>query len=203
MPVVTEYVTYLAVNIGSGYRAHPLWTAVDDEFYSIRDFNVYDAIATADYGPPVTRADLLDITNDPDPVLLPNDRGWRLGMVQSSGEKVLAESFTFNNSVFFTSFAPNGSAASCVAGPGINRLYRVDVRDGSPTENLDDSEDDTNLTEEDRNIELDQGGIAPEPIFIFPEDEKGEPVVCVGVECLDPEFGGNAIRTYWFQDETQ
>ncbi|MBT8444049.1 MAG: PQQ-binding-like beta-propeller repeat protein, partial [Gammaproteobacteria bacterium] len=203
VPVVTEHSSYLAVNIGSGYRAHPLWTAIDDEFYSIRDFNVFDAIPTADYDPPVTRADLLDITYDPDPVLFPTDAGWRMGMVTNPGEKVLAESFTFNNQVFFTSFSPNTGQSTCIAGPGLNRLYRVNVRDGSPVENLDESEDDTELTEEDRSTELDQGGIAPEPIFIFPEDEKGEPVVCVGVECLDPGFDGNAIRTYWFQDETQ
>ncbi len=79
----------------------------------------------------------------------------------------------------------------------------MSVRDGSPTTNLDQSVDDTVLTEEDRYVELDQGGIAPEPIFVFPEDLKGEPVVCVGVECFDPGFGGNAVRTYWFQDETQ
>ena len=203
VPVVTEHLTYLAVNIGSGYRAHPMWTAIDDEFYSIRDFNVFNAVESADYGPPVTRADLLDITNDTDPVLLPTDAGWRLGMVQDSGEKVLAESFTFNNQVFFTSFSPNNTGAACIAGPGTNRLYRVSVRDGSPVINLDESTDETDLTEEDRYVQLDQGGIAPEPIFVFPEDLKGEPVACVGVECFDPGFDGNAIRTYWFQDETQ
>jgi len=203
VPVITEYGTYLSINIGSGYRAHPLWSAIDDEFYSIRDFNVYNAVKTADYGPPVTRAELVDITNNVDPVMLPTDAGWRLGMVRSSGEKVLAESFTFNNQVFFTSFAPNTGAASCVAGPGLNRLYRVSVRDGAPTNNLDESTDEEELTEEDRSTELEQGGIAPEPIFVFPEDLKGEPVVCVGVECFDPGFDGNAIRTYWFQDEAQ
>jgi type IV pilus assembly protein PilY1 len=203
VPVITEHSTYLTVNVGSGYRAHPLSTVEDDEFFSVRDFNVFGVIDTDDYGPPVMRDDLIDITDDPDPELLTTDPGWRLGLDLSAGEKVLSESFTFNNQIFFTTFSPNAGGASCVAGPGINRLYRVNVRDGSPAENQDGSEDDTELTVEDRHTDLDQGGIAPEPIFVFPEDLKGEPVVCIGVECFDPGFGGNAIRTYWLQDETQ
>lgn len=200
--VITKDKTYLSINIGSGYRAHPLWSAIEDEFYSIRDFDFFNVIKTADYGTPTKRSDLIDITNDVDPIMAPTDPGWRLTL--GASEKVLSESFTFNGQVFFTSFTPNSNAnTTCVAGPGTNRLYRVDVRDGKPVVNFDEAADSEELTEEDRRTDLDQGGIAPEPVFVFPEDLKGKPAVCIGVECLDPDFDGNAVRTYWFQDETQ
>ncbi len=66
---------YLTVNLGSGFRAHPLDTTVDDEFYSIRDFNPFNVVLTADYPAPLTRADLIDITDLSHPALLPADAG--------------------------------------------------------------------------------------------------------------------------------
>jgi type IV pilus assembly protein PilY1 len=195
---------YLTVNLGSGFRAHPLDTTVDDEFYSIRDFNPFNAVLTADYPAPLTRADLIDITDLSHPTLLPSDAGWRLSMGVGTGEKIMADSFTFSGEIFFTSFTPSSSAvASCVLSAGLNKLYRVSLFDGSPTNNLDQSVDDTILTEEDRTENLKQGGISPEPVFIFTDDNEGDPDVCIGAECFDPGFDENAIRTYWFQDETQ
>jgi type IV pilus assembly protein PilY1 len=202
--VVADDQLYLTVNIGSGFRAHPLDTMIDDEFYSIRDFHPFDVIASADYTSPVTRADLIDITNLNHPSLLAADAGWRLSMGVGTGEKIMAESFTFSGEIFFTSFTPDaGVGASCVLSAGLNKLYRISLLDGSPTTNLDQSVDDTVLTETDRTINLKQGGISPEPVFIFTDDMEGDPVVCIGAECLDPGFDENAVRTYWFQDETQ
>ena len=64
-----------------------------------------------------------------------------------------------------------------------------------------------------RGMELKQGGIAPRPTFLFPspadpENCQGEecappPVGCVGVECFDPGFANNPVRTLWTQDGVQ
>jgi type IV pilus assembly protein PilY1 len=203
VPVINDDLFFYAINLGSGYRAHPLDAQIDDEFYSVRDYNVFGTILTEDYGPPLLKTDLEDITTDPNPELLPDVKGWRLSMVQSAGEKVLSKSFTFQNSVFFTSFTPSAAANACVAATGLNRLYRVDVVDGSPVTNLDDPIDDgEELTEEDRIQELQQGGIAPKPVFLFPRDRSDEPIVCIGVECLDPGMTNDLVRTFWTQDGT-
>jgi type IV pilus assembly protein PilY1 len=203
VPVINEDLFFYAINMGSGYRAHPLDAQIDDEFFSVRDYNVFGAIDTDDYGPPLLKTDLEDITTDANPELPPDVKGWRLGMVQAAGEKVLSKSFTFQNAVFFTSFTPAAAANACVAASGLNRLYRVDVVDGSPTTNLDDPIDDPDdLTEEDRIQELQQGGIAPKPVFLFPRDRSDEPIVCIGVECLDPGMDNDLVRTFWTQDGT-
>ena len=55
---------------------------------------------------------------------------------------------------------------------------------------------------------LKQGGIAPSPTILFPSpdpdcegDECKEPeLLCVGVECFDPGFENNPVRTLWTQD---
>ena len=202
--LVVDDELYLTVSLGSGFRAHPLDTTIDDEFYSIRDFNPFNVVLSADYPAPLTRAELIDITNLNHPTLLPSDAGWRLAMGAGTGEKIMADSFTFSGEIFFTSFEPNGGVgASCSLSAGLNKLYRISLFDGSPTTNLDQSVDDTILTEEDRTENLKQGGISPEPVFIFTEDQEGDPDVCIGAECFDPGFDENATRTYWFQDETQ
>ena len=60
-----------------------------------------------------------------------------------------------------------------------------------------------------RVVELEQSGIAPAPVFLFPshwdpdcvgEECKTRPVACVGVECLDPDFDNIPVRTLWTQD---
>ena len=76
--------------------------------------------------------------------------GWRLDL--PTGEKVLAQSRTFQEKVFFTSYSPNtsGTANACVPQRGTNKLYIVNVEDGKPPYNLDKVGSDTDLTIEDR-----------------------------------------------------
>ncbi len=203
VPVISNDRLILTVNLGSGYRAHPLDATIEDEFFSVRDYKVFDIIPTDGYGPPLTRSELVDITTEPNPTLDPDVDGWRLRMVESSGEKILSQSFTFQGAIFFSSFSPGNAANQCVASSGLNRLYRVNVLDGSPNTNLDQPVDDgEELTVEDRFIELQQGGIAPRPVFLFPRDRSDRPVACIGVECLDPGINNDLVRTFWTQDGT-
>jgi type IV pilus assembly protein PilY1 len=204
VPVVTQGTYYLTINLGSGFRAHPLDTATSDAFYSIRDFRVLEVIDSDDYLPPLRTTALVDVTNNPDPTLLISDRGWRLRLVQAPGEKVLNRSMTFQNTVFFTSFSPGAPANSCIAGQGVNRLYQVNVSSGAAVTNLDQSIDEPGdpLTVADRSVVLQQRGIAPEAVFIFPDDAAEQPALCIGVECLPPQVESELVRTFWTQDGT-
>jgi hypothetical protein len=127
--------------------------------------------------------------------------------VQSVGEKVVSESRTFNNTVFFDSFTPGNAANVCTASGGSNRLYEVSVLDGRPVTNLDTAPDpnnpNNNLTLTDRFRSLKQGGLAPEPVFLFPQDQPDRPIACIGVECFPPGFSNVPKRTLWSQTGTE
>jgi len=209
--------SYLSLNIGSGHRAHPLDTVTNDWFFSVRDFNVFSAIKTEDYGTPVVFTDLADITDNISPVLLSGDPGWRLKLEAAAGEKVLTESLTFKGTTIFTSFTPSPPVSSCTAasnGVGTNRLYRVSVTNGSPDVNL----PDTPTDKTDRYRTLKQGGIAPGPVIFFTdhdndgdeapgnlgiENGKTEADCFIGTESGGCGFTDNFVPTYWFQDETR
>ncbi len=202
---------FLAINIGSGYRAHPLDTDVDDEFFSIRDFRSTEIIPTSQYDsqafPLILRSDLIDITAIADATLDPTDLGWRLGMVQSDGEKILGQSLTINNVLLFNSFAPLDAMQSCLPSGGLNRNYRVSILDGNALTNLDQSTDPDNLTPRDRFVEGHIGAPVSDPVFI-PGDEG-----CSGLDCLDGESdfpgvdtdglpGPEVNTTYWYVVES-
>ncbi|TDJ44001.1 MAG: hypothetical protein E2O52_09320 [Gammaproteobacteria bacterium] len=204
--IIDANTIFIAINIGSGYRAHPLNTATHDEFYSVRDFHSREVLASNVYGterhPVLTREDLLDITDNLTPDLATTAPGWRLAMVQSDGEKILSSSLTISNVLFFNSFTPAASAGSCLPGGGLNRLYRISVLDGAALTNLDQSADDENYTPEDRFVggAFNQVPLAP---MLGPDG------VCSGLNCFDGEDaygvggglpGPRANSTYWFPD---
>ncbi len=202
VPVVTNSKLFLAINIGSGYRAHPLDSLADDQFFSVRDFRPFAQLSNADFDNPYTVDQLVDVTNNVNAVLDPLEAGWRLQLVRGAGEKSLSESVTFANTVFFTSFQPNNLGNACGPSSGTNRVYQVAVLNGRPQTNLDGSVDD-DLTDTDRFVTLQQGGIAPRPVFLFPDDlPPGEgPVVLSGGETVPNPPGGNIIRSFWLQRE--
>ena len=199
---------FLAISIGSGYRAHPLDTTNEDRFYSIRDKDVFNKLSQSDYDSYsiVRDGDLVEVSGTVGSVIGPNDRGWRFTL--PADQMVLATSTTFNNEVFFVAFSPDAAAASsCAAGRGRNFLYRVSVVNGDPITNLDNvvagSEDQLRVQD------LAQGGIAPSPRFLFPSPDDPDctgadcappPLGCIGVECFDPGFANNPVRTLWTQD---
>ncbi len=198
---------FVAISIGSGYRAHPLDTGNADRFYSIRDKDVFNTLTQDDYTnyDIVKDADLVEVSGTVGTVIGENDRGWKFTLPPD--QKVLSTSVTFNNEIFFVAFSPDtASAASCETGRGHNFLYRVSVKNGDPIADL--SEIAPGSEDDERVEELAQGGIAPSPRFLFPSpdaDCTGEecsppPLGCVGVECFDPGFENNPVRTLWTQD---
>lgn len=202
---------YLSISIGSGYRAHPLDKSANDRFYSLRDPDVFTTLSQSQYNSYsiATDANMVEVTGTLGTELQATDRGWKLTL--PPGQKVLAESSTFNNEIFFVTFEPDvASADPCQAGLSVNRLYRVDVVNGDPTQ-LKDVLDltDSVAIDEARVQDLEQGGIAPKPMFLFPspldpnctgEECAPPPVGCVGVECFDPGYANFPVRTLWTQD---
>lgn len=202
-PVATHYDgIYLHIGIGSGYRAHPLSTSINDRFYSVRDRSVFAQMSQADYDSvvAVTDGDLIDVTDDLTPTVPTTAPGWKFEMRNAAapGEKVLSEARTLLGKVFFTSFSPpSGAATSCVPGAGTNRLYVVDIADGGAGE------------QPDRVVELKQGGIAPPVSFFFVPEKPPGPGGCIGEECKPDLIGLIGVesipspalppffRTYW------
>ena len=142
-------------------------------------------------------------------------------MDMAKGEKVLAQSRTFQEKIFFTTYSPTSSsvANSCVPQRGTNRLYIVAVEDGKPAYNLDKVGSETDLTIEDRAQTLTQSGIAPDVAFLFQTDPGGSgggmnpppgncgttsgarPRCLVGLESCPADFCNAPVRTFWTQDE--
>ena len=127
-------------------------------------------------------------------------------------QKVLADSVTFDNEIFFVGFSPqSNSQVNCTAGQGTNFLYRMSVINGDPVVNNLDALDPADADDA-RAETLAQGGIAPSPTILFPSPDDPDcqgaacsppPIGCVGVECFDPGFVNNPVRTLWSQDGIQ
>jgi len=199
---------YIAVSIGSGYRAHPFDLTASDRFFSIRDGDVFrqlDQAAYDDYSI-VEDGDLVEVSGQTQTVITTDDRGWKFTLPYN--QKILAESLTFDDQIFFVAFSPDSdAAATCAAGKGTNFLYRMSAVNGDPiVPNIDAINP---LVSDDERVDtLQQGGIAPSPTILFPspdadctgDDCKQPPLGCVGVECFDPGFENNPTRTLWTQD---
>jgi type IV pilus assembly protein PilY1 len=208
---------FLNVALGSGYRGHPLDEQIHDRFYSLRDRTPFARPTQDEYNALAiikdTDTNLVDVSTNIKPTIPDGALGWKMDLNVPSwaGEKVLAESLTFANTILFTTYLPaarkaNGSN-SCVAFQGSNRLYAVSVLDGSPVLNRDGSADaDGNVSKigdeiEDRWDDLSQGGIAPEPVILFPETSV--PTCIVGVESCGVSFSNDPVRTFWYQRNTE
>ncbi|HEX5045535.1 MAG TPA: PilC/PilY family type IV pilus protein [Gammaproteobacteria bacterium] len=207
---------FVHVGIGSGHRVHPLSLDNSDRFYALRDRNLplgfmtqsqFDAIT------PTTDADLVAITSASTAVSQ-DAKGWKLELNAAAGEKVLAEARTFNNAVLFTTYTPAGSAAltdPCVPALGTNRLYVMNLFNGAPVTNLDQSAGNGPLTFSDISRVTGSGSISPGVTFLFPSNEGSQspqrpaPVACVDFFCLPANvltggnFGVNPVRTFWSQ----
>ncbi|MGI9221131.1 MAG: pilus assembly protein [Woeseiaceae bacterium] len=191
---VKQQKRFLAISIGSGYRAHPLDASANDRFFSLRDPDVFQALSQQDYDnyDVITEHDLVEAGRESQPVVSADDRGWMLTLPDN--EKILADSLTFDDHVFVVSFAPDSQAAAkCVSNNSLNHLYRLNVVNGASVSSP---------------VAVQQGGIAPSPAVIFPGPDMNcsgdecsiRPLVCVGVECFDPEPDATRVRTLWAQD---
>lgn len=199
---------YITISVGTGYRAHPFDLTASDRFYSVRDADVFNQLPQSAYDTYdiATDSDMVEVSGQTQVVITSSDRGWKFTL--PANQKVLAESLTFDDEVFFVAFTPDSNAAvTCAAGKGTNFLYRVSAINGDPVvPNIDTL--DPAISDDERRETLQQGGIAPSPALLFPspdpactgDDCDPEPLACVGVECFDPGFANNPVRTLWAQD---
>ncbi len=199
---------FLAIGVGSGYRAHPLDASAADAYYSLRDpglFSKLDQDAYDIYDIALDE-DMAEVSGQVNTVIGSDDRGWKFTF--AAGQMMLSASATFDNSVFFIGYQPDVlSAATCQVAPGNNYLYRVEVANGDPVANNLDTMTPAESNAA-RTTSLQQGGIAPTPTFLFPGAPdpctgaacSPPPIGCVGVECFSPGFTNNPVRTLWTQD---
>lgn len=195
---------FLAVSFGSGWRAHPLDTGVQDRFYSIRDYAVYrlprDGAGDVSY-PAFNESDLTDVTTYTTGVEPAVTNGWFIDM-ESNGEKVLSEAVTANYQIVFTSYLPESSSGACSAAVGSGSVYVLDLFNAAPVLNLDETlsidplVDNDLLTKSDRKRELRQMGIPPSPKVLFPADSP--PITLAGTEKVPVEIEPRK-RTYWVE----
>lgn len=130
----------LTVNIGSGYRAHPLNKVVEDRFYS---FRTPLTTGPAGSGTTLTESNLYDATSNlvqrgssaekasAEASLGSTSGGWYIRLTRP-GEKVLTRALTSNGVLFFNTYEPNVATEACQAAIGINRAYAVILANATP-----------------------------------------------------------------------
>ncbi len=211
---------FIAVSIGSGYRAHPINNGSNDKFYVIRDSWVLENKSFPNLPGDVNESHLADVSttigdtdtnNVSDALELIENigspkHGWMLDFLQT-GEKVLSESVTFNERVIFTTYRPNLSGVGtgvCEAPEGSGRAYILNIVDGTPAiDNNTDGDlldltfgDPDTTTCGDRCLELGRGIPSSGLILFQPEGAT----VCFGTQCFEPflSFSGERLqRVKW------
>jgi len=215
---------YISINIGSGYRAHPLnplnadgtpADRVDDRFYSLRDPHVLGT-APGDFTT-ITTGNLFDatsslVTSTGDIDSLAAANGWYITLGTGNGEKVLAPSLTINGEIFFTTYTPPESVAisDCSPPSGSGRLYRISLFDANPVINDSNAGDGTGdgtggepgggtPTTDDRGTDLNRPGIPSGVTALFRENGDGnvELLACQGTECDSLPDAIQIQETYW------
>ena len=195
-PDVTEVALgdelYYGIALGSGWRASPLDTVVEDNFYMLKDSGVFnrDTNGNYTYMSTVTESDMYNATshalNSSDESeralasqTFANKAGWYLNLT-INGEKVLSSPLIIDYKVFFTTYVPAESSTSACAPPtGNSRAYLVSMFNGNA---VTDVNNDGEVNGEDRSADLKQTGIAPETKILI--EDIVSPVVCLGTECV-------------------
>ncbi len=206
-PDVTEIALgdelYYGIALGSGWRASPLDTVVEDNFYMLKDSGVFNRDVNGNYtfmqtvyesGMYNATSHALNSSDEGERELASQDfankAGWYLNLT-TNGEKVLSSPLIIDYKVFFTTYVPAVSSTSACAPPtGNSRAYLVSMFNGNA---VTDVNNDGEVNDADRSAELKQTGIAPETKILI--EDIVSPVVCLGTECvsavIDVDEDGN------------
>ncbi|NOZ52560.1 MAG: hypothetical protein GXP08_05365 [Gammaproteobacteria bacterium] len=192
---------YVAINIGSGFRAGPLNTSVTDRFFSIQDSYIYTPLPTSYQAFNTNHLVLASNIN----TSTVNNKGWYYELTERPGEKILAKSTTINNEIIFTTYTPPTvpNSPSCSPPLGTGRYYIANLFTPNPVNNQ---------------RQLGNSGIPPSPSVVFTKgdtiqiedpDTPGQFIsrtlspnvhLCVGLEC-ETRFSNILLnRTYWRQN---
>ncbi|UTW06688.1 PilC/PilY family type IV pilus protein [Pseudomonas benzenivorans] len=194
----------LVVNIGSGYRGHPLDIGAEDRFYSFRT----PIIGSNTVHTTLTEADMYDATLNliqegtatqkaaAAAAFNKKTGGWYIRL-ERPGEKVLSEATTFAGQVFFNTYEPSSNSANntCKAVQGTGRSYAVSLFDATPPQQRIVGSPDR----ADRSIILLTAGIPPKGTVLFPEGAD-KPPLCIGTECEELEVDISVGPTYWIDE---
>ena len=191
------------LSIGSGYRAHPLDNRATDHFYVLFDYNTEGPALGSDGKPTyssITRSQLQKFTlTGSSKAITPSletNNGFYVELINAGsskgGEKVLSDSLTLDNTIYFTTFRPSTGtmSSSCAADTGQSRLYKLSLKPGV-----------SSLAVEDLNIP----GIAPKPVVIMPKAPKDgddevdtSPKLLISTQIVDTENSEYPLKkTYW------
>ncbi|WP_158256696.1 PilC/PilY family type IV pilus protein [Pseudomonas sp. MYb185] len=177
----------LTVNIGSGYRGHPLHTVIQDRFYSLQTA----ALTQTTNEGLITESSLADLTSivadEAANTALENKSGWLIKL-GTTGEKVLSAALTVNNIVYFNTYEPTAIADSCQANVGVNRAYSVKLRNAAPARNT------TGVpSASDRFTEVSTSGLLPDPVVV----SIGGKNVLVRFPSIEPLEDEPEPSNYW------
>ncbi len=190
---------YLTIAIGSGHRAHPIFTTeVENRFYVIKDFFPYGKPASYQV---TSEAAQNKISLNPGEYananlvynatnmmkgaeasadmksIMAHGGGWYITL-DTPGEKILAHSTTSAGAILFTSFSPTGNAsANCGPDTGMSSLYALDQTSATAVMDLD---GDGDIDSDDAKSNLAHSGIAPTPVIIY--RKNGEKTIAIGTE---------------------
>lgn len=201
-----------AVIVGSGDRAHPLGTEVENWFYMIKDRATTSGNPSATT---LTHADLEDVTNnclqdesvascdDSDQSNIVN--GWKIQLEQCEaggtdpkcGEKSLSSPLTIDGTIFFTTYMPvleTGSSDPTTCGPkeGGGLFYALDLQTAGAVLDFGTSGG-GEADSPDRFDRLSSPGVPSQPVAISPE------------EVLRPDLqiqktkGTKSAKTFWYE----
>ena len=172
---------FLAVAIGSGYRAHPLNTVIDDYFYLLQDTDAKVGDTSMGSTGTLLLSSLYNATaNDIGSgvktynTAMSGKYGWYIDL-PGNGEKVLSRSLIFNKQLLFNSYHPvsksGGAVDVCKPTKSNGKAYILNLLDATPTSDIN---EDGKFTVNDRAHALEENTIPSEPQVVFTTDGPGK-----------------------------
>lgn len=115
----------LSVNIGSGFRNHPLNMAIKDRIYSLR-------IPKDAKSQSVITEDMLAVASDDGQSIVGNLTHGFMIQLSAEGEKVITDGYANFDRLVFNTFIPfNTDKKTCVPSTGTQRTYNYDLITGN------------------------------------------------------------------------
>ena len=170
---------YILISIGSGYRAHPLNTGVDDYFFLIKDTQ---GLSTPESYTRVTLSDLTDWESGD--AVTSATYGWYFSAA-SDGEKVLSASLILSGIATFNTYLPgdqSGGTMQCGGQLGSSNTYQLALTQEAQQKTQADCAEGDNcpVAPSETVTPIEQStGLAPDPTPAFPpgEDINGDEVI--------------------------
>ncbi|MDD2767325.1 MAG: PilC/PilY family type IV pilus protein [Methylococcus sp.] len=196
VPASQGGIRFDAVVIGSGDREHPLDTNVQNQFYLFKD--TYTATGSPPTGSAKTVTDLDNLTSSTS--VTADKSGWYINIGSSaSGEKVLSSPLTYNGSIYFSTYSPQGGTVSGQCGPqeGESLTYVISLKDASGIFNFN-----TTTDAAERSVVTGKG-LPSDPVTVAVD---GHIYITAGnlppnTELSKPVGKSGVSRLYWYEKE--